>query len=485
MSDVRVLSVASEIYPLIKTGGLADVAGALPLALAKEGVEMRSLVPGYAAVTKALQKPSAVHSYDSLYGGPAKILAGTAAGLDLFVLDAPHLFDRAGNPYTGPDGRDWQDNAFRFAALSGAAADIGLGAVPAFVPDVVHAHDWQAGLAPAYLHYSGKPRPGTVITVHNLAFQGQYPPDLLPQLGLPTRAYAVDGVEYYNTIGYLKAGLQLADRLTTVSPTYAVEIRGQEAGMGLDGLLRQRAGVLTGILNGIDTDVWNPATDPALPSPYSISRVAGRGKSKALLQERFGLTADPDALVFGVVSRLSQQKGLDLLLTTLSTLLSEGCQLALLGSGDKSLEYGFHNATAANPGRIGTYFGYDETLAHLIQAGSDAILVPSRFEPCGLTQLCALRYGAIPVVARVGGLADTVIDMNEMALGAGVGTGVQFAPPTVEMLDAAIRRTAALWRDQPVWKGMQKRAMKTDVSWTHPARQYAKLYRDLVTARAS
>ncbi|RFB74994.1 glycogen synthase GlgA [Methylovirgula sp. 4M-Z18] len=483
MSDLRVLSVASEIYPLIKTGGLADVAGALPLALAKEGVEMRSLVPGYPAVIKALQKPSVVHTYGHIFGGAAKVLAGTAAGLELFVLDAPHLFDRAGNPYSGPDGRDWQDNAFRFAALARAAADIGLGAVAAFVPDVVHAHDWQAGLAPAYLHYADGPRPGTVITVHNLAFQGQFPPHLLGQIGLPARAYAVDGVEYYNTIGYLKAGLQLADRVTTVSPTYAVEIRGADAGMGLDGLLRQRAGVLSGILNGIDTDVWNPATDAALPASFDVAKISGRAKSKALLQERFGLEVNPNALVFGVVSRLSQQKGLDLLLATLPTLLGEGCQLALLGAGDKGLEYGFHHATATNPGRIGTYFGYDETVAHLIQAGSDAILVPSRFEPCGLTQLCALRYGAIPVVARVGGLADTVIDMNEMAFSSGVGTGVQFAPPTVEMLDAAIRRTAALWRDQTVWKGMQRRAMKTDVSWTNPARQYAKLYRDLIGAQ--
>lgn len=480
MRALAVLSVASEVFPLVKTGGLADVAGALPAALAGEGVAVRTLVPGYPRVMKALEGGKAVHAYETLFGGPARLVTGTAAGLDLIALDAPHLFARDGNPYVGPDGRDWPDNAFRFAALARAAADMGLGRTGLPVPDVVHAHDWQAALAPAYLHYAGGKRPGTVVTVHNLAFQGQFPAELLGPLGLPPHAYAVDGVEYYGTIGYLKAGLQLADRITTVSPTYAAEILEPEAGMGLDGLLRARAGALAGIINGIDIDIWNPATDPLLPAAFDAKRLKGRGKSKAALQQAMRLAAEPGALVLGVVSRLSWQKGLDLLVDALPVLVAEGAQLAVLGSGEPALEQGFAAAQARWSGRIGCRFGYDEALAHLIQAGSDAILVPSRFEPCGLTQLCAMRYGAVPIVARVGGLADTVIDANEMALAAGVATGIHVAPIGRERLEAALRRAAALWNDPPAWRRLQKNGMATDVSWTHPARRYAALYRDLV-----
>ncbi|WP_293853491.1 glycogen synthase GlgA [uncultured Alsobacter sp.] len=480
MTALAVLSVASEVYPLVKTGGLADVAGALPGALAAEGVAVRTLVPGYPKVMKALEGGTAVHAFADLFGGPARLVAGTASGLDLIALDAPHLFARDGNPYVGPDGRDWPNNAFRFAALARAAADIGLGRTPLPVPDVVHAHDWQAAMAPAYLHYAGGARPGTVVTVHNLAFQGQFPAELLGPLGLPPHAYAVDGIEYYGTIGYLKAGLQLADRITTVSPTYAAEILEPEAGMGLDGLLRVRAGALAGIINGIDVDVWNPATDPLLPAAFDARRLKGRAKAKAALQQAMGLAVDPGALVLGVVSRLSWQKGLDLLVDALPVLVGEGAQLALLGAGEPALEQGFAAAQARWPGRIGCRIGYDEALAHLIQAGSDAILVPSRFEPCGLTQLCAMRYGAVPIVARVGGLADTVIDANEMALAAGVATGLHVAPIGRERLEAALRRAASLWNDPPTWRRLQKNGMATDVSWTHPARRYAALYRDLV-----
>ena len=482
MSQLRVLSVASEIYPVVKTGGLADVVGALPKALAAEHVAVTTLVPGYTAVLKSLEAPSAVLTLPNFFGGQARVVAGVAAGMQLFALDAPHLYGRSGNIYSGPDGRDWSDNAFRFAALARAAADIGRGAIEGFAPDVVHSHDWQAGLCPAYLHYAGDRSPATVMTVHNLAFQGQFPPALLPALGFPAAAYAVDGLEYYGTISFLKAGLQFADRITTVSPTYAVEIATRDAGMGLDGLLRDRASVVSGILNGIDDDVWNPATDPAIPVRYSAGRLHARAANTAALQARFGLTEDPEALVIGVISRFSWQKGLDLLLASLPRLLETGAQLAVLGAGDADLETAFAAAASAHAGRIGCFVGYDEALAHLIQAGSGALLVPSRFEPCGLTQLCALRYGAVPVVARVGGLADTVIDASEMAVAARVGTGVQFAPPTQEMLEAALVRTAALHRDSVTWKRLQRNAMKTDVSWRHPARRYANLYREAVRA---
>jgi starch synthase len=475
----RVLSVASEIYPLVKTGGLADVVGALPAALAAENVEVCTLVPGYPAVTAAFEWAEAVHHFPDLFGGPARLLSGRAAGLELFVIEAPHLFTRPGGPYAGPDGLDWPDNAFRFAALSRVAADIGRGLIPAFLPDVIQGHDWQAGLAPAYLHYSGGPRPGTVMTVHNLAYQGQFPAELLSRLELPPHAYHVNGVEYYGAIGYLKAGLLFADRITTVSPTYAAEIVTNENGMGLGALLRTRAAVLTGILNGIDAAVWNPATDSLLPTQFDAASLERRAINKAVLQARLALAADPATLLLGVITRLTWQKGMDLLLAAVPALIAAGAQLAVLGSGDGALEQGFAQAAATHPGRIGIVLGQDEPLAHLIQGGSDALIVPSRYEPCGLAQLCALRYGALPVVARVGGLSDTVIDANEMALAAGVATGFQFAPVTSALLKGAIRRAASVWKNRSVWRRLQNNAMVSDVGWTRPARQYAALYRGI------
>lgn len=482
MTRLTVLAVASEVYPLIKTGGLGDVVGALPAALAREDVMVTTLVPGYPDVTGAIGDAAVAHDYESLLGGPARVLAGQVGTLDLFVLDAPHLYARPGNPYVGPDGTDWPDNAQRFAALSSVAADLGRGAVPGFAPEIVHAHDWQAGLTPAYLHYRDGARPRTVMTVHNLSFQGQFPAELLAEIGLPPRAFSIDGVEYYGMIGYLKAGLALADRLTTVSPTYAAEIRTAEFGMGLDGLLRRRADVLSGILNGIDGDVWNPATDPFLPSNYDARHLKARAANKAALQARLGLSADPAVLLFGAVSRMAWQKGTDLLFSSLPTMLAQGAQFALLGNGDGPFEAAFVEAARAHPGRVAVAIGYDESLAHLLQAGVDALVVPSRFEPCGLTQLCALRYGALPVVSRVGGLADTVVDANEVALDARAGSGVVFAPVTADALNGAVERTAVLWRDHLQWARLQRHAMATDVSWAHAAKRYAALFRSLATS---
>jgi starch synthase len=485
MSTVEVLAVASEIQPLIKTGGLADVVGSLPDALKAHGVTTRTLIPGYPTVIEALRRVQVVHAYPNLMGGAARLLAGTAQGRRLFVLDAPHLFDRDGGPYADAFGRDWPDNAQRFAGLAKAGADIGQGLLPAYVPAVVHAHDWQAGLTAAYMHYSGRPRPGVVITIHNLAFQGQFERGLMAPLGLPTWAFNAEGVEYYGDIGFLKAGLQLSDRITTVSPTYAAEILTPDSGMGLDGLLRWRADRLTGILNGIDTGLWDPAADPLIEAPFGPDALEGRAANKAALQARFGLRSNAEAPLFAVISRLSWQKGLDMLLSALPALMAAGGQLAVLGSGDAELQAGFAEAAAAHPGRIGCQFGYDEGLAHQVQAGTDALLVPSRFEPCGLTQLCALRYGAAPVVARVGGLADTVIDASPMALAAGAATGVQFAPVNVPRLEEAIRRAARLYRDKPVWRRIQANGMAADVSWDEPARLYAELYRALIAERAT
>jgi starch synthase len=479
MTRTAILSIASEIFPLIKTGGLADVAGALPAALAREGFDMRTLVPGYPAVVAAAKRGETVHAFDDLFGGPARLVAARAKRLDLFVLDAPHLFARPGNPYLAPDGADWPDNASRFAALARVGASLGQGLVPAYSPKLIHCHDWQAGLTPAYLTYAGGARPATVMTVHNLAFQGAFPASMLGPLGLPKRAFTVDGIEYHGQIGFLKAGLRLADRITTVSPTYASEICSDEFGMGLQGLLRGRADVLRGILNGIDTKVWDPGADPLIPQRYDAHSLEARAADKSALQARLGLAPEPRSPLFAVISRLGWQKGLDLLLAALPVLLRVGGQLALLGSGDRAVEEAFQAAAAEHPGRIGCLIGYDEGLAHLIQAGADALLVPSRFEPCGLTQLCALRYGCVPVVARVGGLADTIIDASPVALAAGTATGVQFSPVNDTMLESAVRRTAALYRDAQAWQRIQRNGMATDVSWAGPAREYSALYREL------
>ena len=482
---MRVLSIVSEVYPLIKTGGLADVAGALPAALAREDVEMRTLLPGYPAVLAKLEKSEAVHDYPHLFGGPARILAGRAQGLDLFVLEASHLFDRPGNPYLGRNGLDWPDNAQRFAALARVGADIARGTATSFLPDVAHCHDWQAALTPAYLVYDGGPHPGTVLTIHNLAFQGHYPAALLSALGLPPHAMSIDGVEYFGGIGFLKAGLQLADRITTVSPTYAREIMTTEFGMALEGLLRKRADVVSGIVNGIDDEVWNPATDPNLAQSYSAMRLDQRDANRVALQQRLGLDVDAHAPLFGVVSRLTSQKGLDLLLGALPELLAAGGQLAVLGTGEKVLEEGFAAATRSHKGRVGAFFGYDEGFAQIIQAGVDFLAVPSRFEPCGLTQLCALRYGAVPIVARVGGLADTIIDANQAAINAGVATGVQFYPPEASELSYALKRAFAIHGDPVTLRRLRLNGMRADVSWRGPAKRYASLYRDLAAGRAA
>jgi starch synthase len=488
MRSVRVLSVAAELYPLIKTGGLADVTGALPIALKAEGIEVRTVVPGYPSVMNSLGSVEGVLHLPQFFGGEARLLRTTSCELGLFVLDAPHLFARAGNPYLRPDGVDWPDNALRFAALARIAADIGLGAVPSFVPDIVHAHDWHAALALAYLHYSDQRRPATVMTVHNLAYQGVFPREMLAAIGLPPESFTVHGVEYYGKIGFLKAGLYFADRITTVSPTYASEILSDEGGMGLGGLLRERSCDLSAILNGVDTSVWDPATDPHIPgcfytdmpSCFESDVLTNRATNKAALQRRLGLRPAPDAFLLGVIGRLSNQKGLDLLLENLPTIASEGMQLAVLGSGDRDLQTRYRTAASASPERVGVSTGHDEGLAHLIQAGADALVVPSRFEPCGLTQLCALRYGTVPIVSRVGGLEDTVVDAGDLAATGGGQTGFKFGPVTTENLADVLQRACATFHDVAAWRRIQRNGMSTDVSWRNPASRYADLYRGLV-----
>lgn len=481
---MQVLAVTPEIYPLIKTGGLADVTGALPLALAGCGVATRTLVPGYPSILSRLEPSAPVLAYGDIQGGEAMVHPASIGGLDLLVMHAPHLFERPGGPYVDSGGKDWSDNWRRFAALSRVGADIAAGAIANWRPDIVHVHDWQAAMTPAYMRYGEAAGVPSVITVHNIAFQGHFGAQIFPGLGLPPFAMAMDGVEYYGGVGYLKAGLQSAWALTTVSPTYAHEITTPQFGMGLEGLIRSRAHDLFGIVNGIDTDVWNPETDHHLAATYTDAGLEIRAANRQVVEKRFGLRHD-DSPLFCVISRLTWQKGMDILASVVDDLVSAGARLAVLGSGDDDLEGALLAASTRHPGAVGVVVGYDEALSHLMQGGCDAICIPSRFEPCGLTQLYGLRYGCVPVVARTGGLADTVIDANEAALAAGVATGFQFPPESGGALSHAVRRAVALHADRAAWTGIQKQGMKADVSWDRSAGKYAALYKNLLARKAA
>lgn len=472
----KVLSVTSECAPLVKTGGLADVAGALPGALAGLGLglEMRTLLPGYPGVLSQLSAAEVVAEIEGLFGGPARLLSARSGAVDLLVLEAPHLFQRDGGPYLGPDGRDWPDNPERFAALCRVGADIAAGHLGPWRPDVAHGHDWQAGLLPYYLKRDGTRVP-SVLTIHNIAFQGLTPLDRAASLGIAQGDLTADTAEYWGQISTLKAGLICADRLTTVSPTYAAELMTPEFGMGLDGVLRDRRAALTGILNGIDLDIWSPEVDAHIHS-YKTPR--GKAANKRALQAEFGLPEARGPLCV-VVSRLTEQKGLDLLLQALPALLERDGQLLLLGSGAPELEAGF---SAIDHPNVAVRIGYDEPLSHRMIAGGDAILVPSRFEPCGLTQLYGLRYGTVPVVALTGGLADTVIPATPATLARQVATGLQVAPLTALALSNALTRLCDLFNDAKTWSKLQRNAMAHPVGWEPSAAAYAALYRDLLGA---
>lgn len=475
---MNVLSVASELYPLIKTGGLADVTGALPLALGAHGVTTRTLLPAYPSVLAAVGKTRKKLPLGVLFGEKATILEVKHEGLDILLLHIPAFYDKPGGPYVDGSGKDYTDNWKRFAALSLAGAKIAAGALPGWRPDVVHVHDWQAAMTPVFMRYAEAPEVPSLITIHNIAFQGQFSADLFPQLELPTHAYS-EALEYYGSMSFLKGGLMTAHALSTVSPSYAEEILIPQFGMGLEGVIASRAGDLFGIANGIDTSVWDPGADPLIAANFTASSARKRAQNRKALSNRMGLDAD-DSPIFCVISRLTWQKGMDLLADVADDLVAMGGKLAILGTGDAGLEGALSEAAARHPGRIGMTIGYNEPLSHLMQAGSDAILIPSRFEPCGLTQLYALRYGCIPVVARTGGLNDTVVDANEAALSAGVATGVQFGNVSADGLRQALRRTMRLHGEDKIWAQMQKQGMKSDVSWGRSAARYHDLYTSLV-----
>ena len=477
---MKVLSVSSEVFPLIKTGGLADVVGALPVALDPHGVETKTLVPGYPAVMSAIRDAEERLVFDDLLGEKASVLEVKHEGASILVLDAPAYFNRRGGPYLDPTGKDFPDNWRRFAALSLAGAEIAAGLLPGWRPDLVHAHDWQSALVPVYMRYYPTPELPSVLTIHNIAFQGQFGPDIFPGLRLPQHAFSVDGVEYYGDVGFLKGGLQTAHAITTVSPSYAEEILTPEFGMGLEGVIASRIDSLHGIVNGIDTEVWNPQTDAMIHDNFSHGSPKGREGNRRAIIEHFNLD-DDDGPIFCVVSRLTWQKGMDLLAENLNEIVALGGKLIVLGAGEAALEGALLAAAAHNPGRIGVSVGYNEPMSHLMQAGCDAIIIPSRFEPCGLTQLYGLRYGCVPIVARTGGLNDTVVNANHAALTAKVATGFQFSPVTSEGLMHVIRRAIHLFEDRKLWTQMQKQGMKSDVSWGKSAERYAALYSSLVS----
>ncbi|MCB9713110.1 MAG: glycogen synthase GlgA [Myxococcales bacterium] len=473
---MRVLMVASELFPLVKTGGLADVTGALPRALARRGHDVRVLVPGYRGVLEG----AADHGRPLPLGNPlgvgqAELVPARLPGTDtkIYVLRCPALYDRAGGPYLDPHGADWTDNHLRFALLSRVAAIIAVsGTALGWGPQVVHAHDWQAGLVSAYLQLWGQARPATVLTVHNLHFAGRFHPMLMSAVGLPHSLFSAYGVELYGALSFLKAGLYFSDRITTVSPTYARQIQTSEYGEGLQGLLSARSPHLFGILNGIDEEVWNPAKDPALPAAYDVDHLEGKAKIKAALQAELGLPVNPRAPLFGMVTRLTHQKGVDLVLGNLHFLMGTGAQLAVLGSGAAAYELGLREAARHHPHNVAFRSGYDEPLSHRIMAGADFVLVPSRFEPCGLTQMYAQRYGSLPIVRHTGGLADTVLDSWAHPH---VGTGFSF----VDATDWAMGN--AMWRGMqafgtPRYAELQRRAMSRDFGWGPSAALYERVY---------
>ena len=479
---MRILHVAAEIYPLVKSGGLADVVAALPAALVKRGLDVRILLPGLPGILTGMNRLEPVMSIGPVFGAAVvTLLAGRLpdSGLLAYVIDAPFLYRRAGSAYVGPDGRDWSDNHRRFGLLGWVAAHLAAGELdPEWCPELIHAHDWHAGLAPLYLAQNPVLKTATVLTIHNLAFQGNFPHDCLAELALPVGQLTPPGIELHGGISFMKAALVHSSRITTVSPTYAREIRTAEFGYGLEGVLRDRGAALSGILNGVDYTVWNPA-ERGIASPYRADDLAGKRACKLALQVELGLSRDAVGPLFVVVSRLFVQKGMDLLLAALPDLLGEGAQLAVLGAGDSELETAFRQAAAANPGNVAVFVGYDEVLAHRFIAGGDALLVPSRFEPCGLTQLYALRYGTLPLVRRVGGLADTVVDATAGNLASDLATGFAFIDATSEALGHSIREACARYREPRVWQQVQRRAMAQDFSWDDSAAHYEALYRSL------
>lgn len=488
---MRVLFASSEVFPLVKTGGLADVSGALPEALIQAGQDVRVLLPGYAAAMAKTEDKKTIGSLgDPLgVGAEASLVEGRlpGSGVPVWLIDCPALYHRDGGPYQDASGADHGDNALRFGMLSWAAAHLCTGGSPVpWWPDVLHCHDWQTGLAPAYLKaWNVVDRPATVFTIHNIAYQGLFPSETVPRLGLPWDFYGMDGLEYWNNLSFLKSGLVYSDRLTTVSPRYAREIQASPHGCGLEGLLAARAADLSGILNGADYGIWSPDSDQYLSQRYAPADfVAGKAANKAAVQAELGLEQKADAPLLVIVSRLNDLKGMDLVLAVLPSILREGAQLAVVGTGDRALEDGFKAVAAANPGQVAVNIGYSEPLAHKLMAAGDMLVMPSRFEPCGLTQFYAMRYGAVPLVHVTGGLADTVVDATYDSLMTGTATGFAFEHANAGAFQWTIERALGMYRQPDQWRKVQAACVAQNFTWDLSAARYVDLYRSLVPGKA-
>jgi starch synthase len=483
---LRVLFVTSEVFPLIKTGGLADVSGSLPSALLNLEVDVRILVPGYTAVLEQLDE---LHHIATLKNLPvienAELLMGTIleTNVKVMVIKAPSLYERNGGPYVDGTGQEWLDNPVRFGILSKVAAMIsGLNSpVKEWLPDIVHCNDWQTGLTPAYMKLVEHTTAKSIISLHNMAFQGCYAPGWLTTLALPHGNFTVEGFEYHGQLSFLKAGIFYADAITTVSPSYAKEIQTTEFGFGLEGLLSKRNNELKGILNGIETDEWNPETDFHLSKTYSANKLIGKKEVKSALQQRLGLHIDANAPLLGVVSRLTHQKGLDMLVPIMQKLVDSGCQLALLGSGDWALENAFRHIANDNPHKVSVTIGYNEELSHQIMAGADMFIMPSRFEPCGLNQLYGLAYGTPPIVNATGGLADSVIDTNIITFKNKTANGFVMSEASPASLLSCIKHALNIFNnDKKSWQQIQKNGMKQNLSWDKSALEYLDEYKKLL-----
>jgi starch synthase len=479
---MRVLFVTSEAYPLAKTGGLADVSRALPMALAARGVDVRLLMPAYPRALTRIERPHVVAKIEPMLGvDDAVLLAGKLPDADLpvYLIDSPSLFRRTGGLYQDETGAEWPDNAKRFAFLAHVGAKIAMDqAKLAWKPDIVHANDWHVGLLPLILLQEPAPRPSTVFTTHNMAFQGNFPPVVLNEIGIPERYFKDGSIEFWGRVSYLKAGLFFADRVTTVSPNYAKEILTPEYGCGMEGVLRSRGDKFSGILNGIDPTLWDPSIDANLAQTYWAGDISGKKACKLALQREVGLPVDGDIAVIGFVSRLTHQKMADVIVAATDWIADRGAQFVLVGEGDPVIEKAFRQAQAKYPDNVSAYIGYGEPLAHRLQAGSDILLAPARFEPCGLTQLYALRYGTLPVVRRTGGLADTVADATKESLAGRTATGFIFDKPELDELIDALWRALALYREPLSWRRMVLHAMAQNYSWDASAARYLDLYRE-------
>jgi len=478
---MKVAFLASEVIPYAKTGGLADVAGALPKFLAAQGAEVRVYMPYYREVAKKglpLETVLADASLD-LNGGPLgyRVLAHRAAGVTICFIDRPEFYDR--DQLYGTPAGDFPDNGERFAFFARAALETmkAMG----FAPDVIHGHDWQAALAFAYLRhvYAGEAffgRTRTLFTIHNLAYQGLFDKDVLGRVGLPVSLFNMNDLEFYGRVNALKAGILYASAVTTVSPRYSREIQTPEFGCGLDGLLRARAGVLHGILNGVDYTDWDPATDRLIPRTFGPADLSGKKACRDALAREFGLAAPAGQPVVGMVTRLAGQKGLDIVCDALDALLGLGLTFVILGTGDQKIQDFLLAAQKKNPDQIGLKIAFDERIAHTIYAGSDAFLIPSRYEPCGLTQMYAMKYGTVPIVRATGGLDDSVQEYDART---GTGNGFKFVAPEPGPLVEAAARAAAAFKRPNEWRTLVGNAMAADFSWERSAADYLALYRKI------